>query len=499
MSGGGGSVPIVFKAETQQATAGIDKLALSVQAVEQKTERVAKKFRESGTAARQAGDAGAEGMKKMGAEAARTEEKLQMVIAAAAAALRAMQALTDHARKTANMTQAAGQSFMATMAATGDTGISGLVEDRMKQAMKQYGVSQEQYQATYQTVRQALPERGARAGWQAADAFVRGADALKVSDQDAAKLAESAATLMRLDPKLSPESAYGMSSSLFMRGADPSHIAGLSERLGSSPEKTTAMALQTIAAGQDVGILDRIAAKIGEEQQSGGKMVTLPDGRKIRSGGASYLFDATGAPRPVGDVLAEGLSGQIPGFAETYSEGRSRAALGAIMKRGGFAGFLDQARGASGVIPALEAAQNRAGGSFASGARSEERMQTMEQQIKLARYEQGAKELPAIERERRMELEAARTGVAMDALVSNPITGAAIRTGSYLNAGKVTEPQFRMGIAARDAVSRAEANYARDALPYGGTRVRSTAPANTQVSVDVNIIKTPESGSADAN
>ncbi len=494
----GGAAKLEFGADVQQALDGITRIELKLGQMEGAMKKVASTSRDAKTAVKSVGDDGAEALKKSEAAAEKMEQRMNMVAAATNTALQAMIALEQQAKKTSEGARSAGQTFMGALAATGDTRAASILQPRFEALSRGTGASIEQISAAYQTTRQTIAAGpgGARAAMIATEQFVTATDTLKMKDAEAQKFYSAAGTMMKQDPTMSAAAAAGRAAKIYEAGGDLGAYAGFAEQLGATPDQATALIIAARRAGQDPGVFLRYGAKIIEAQNAGGQKKTLPGGRVVTTGPAAHLMGPGGAPRNVADVIEAGMSGAIPGFLETYGEGRSITAMTAIQRAGAFPGALADARNAGGTIAQIDREQRNARGFLAESAASQERIDNTKAKETLNRLRTGTRQNRAYESVAAQEAVAAE-GLIMDTVLNNPMTGMPARAGMYAGA-KISEftgdsspaigGKFIQGAySARQGLQRAERNYANDPNVYGNAapNVSVSSPPGSQIRVNV--------------
>lgn len=354
----GGNVEFKFSAQTQAAADAIGKVGLSFDRVEGSARRLRDTAKSAGGALKEAGDAGARGFEAMGQKIAGVVGQATAAAAALEGVRRVLKGIDEDQRRAATESMRVGQSLAATLVQTGDTGRAASVEESLRRLVSGpggIGGKLEGVLPAYTAFRRAGGDSTA-AGLEQFAAMMRGADAAKVGN--APGFVDTTRRLMNNAPGMGVQGAMGRA--LLMQQAGVSDVGGYVERMGGDVDTATALAVMAGRAGQDIGIVEKVAARVRAAQDAGPQFDTVA-GRKVARASNSILFDASGAPVPLGDILRRGFGGEIAGF-DQFFEGKTAQSARAIIGRGNMASAMNAVRNASGIVAGIEGDLGRAGG-----------------------------------------------------------------------------------------------------------------------------------------
>lgn len=469
----GGNVEFKFSAQAQAAADAIGKVGLSFDRVEGSARRLRETAKSAGGALKDAGDVGAKGFEALGKQVAGMTGNIMASVAALESVRRVLKGIDEDQRRAASESMRIGQSLASTLVQTGDTSRAGAVEESLRRLVSGpggIGGKFEDVLPAYTAFRRA-GGASTGAGLDEFAAIMRGADAAKIGSP--AAFVDTTRRLMNNAPGMSAPGAMGRA--ILMQQAGVSDVGGYVERMGGDVDTATALAITAGRAGQDIGIVEKVAARVRSAQEAGPQFDTVA-GRKVARASNGILFDASGRPVPLSDILRRGFGGEIAGFEQFFDGDRSGKLGGgarAMIGRGNMASAMNAVRGAEGLVAGLEADLARAGG-LVGAARAFEQVEDVQargQQALLARGV-GAASVLELDRQRRL----------------------AMYEGSALGGlGRLAEDFLPMGLGARldRAIGLAEgmATWMQASDPNWvdpqSDLARVSAPAGTQVDVRI--------------
>lgn len=495
----GGPVEFRFKGDTSDATDAIGRMGLSVERVEGKIKKMSDEAKRAKGALKETADEGTKGFAAVGESIGVVITKAGAMIAAFETARRTLMAIDAEQKRVADSTGKLGSRFTETLTGLGLSNRATFIEERMRGMVSGPGGIGGKIEDTFAPLtayERAGGQAGTLAGFNKFEKIMRAADAANLG-AGTTGFVEATQRLMNVDKNLSVEGAMGRA--MLMAQAGVTDAGGYIERMGGNVDTATALAVLAKQGGQDIGVVEKIAARIQGVQADGRKMVDV-GGRKVPDPATAGLFDASGVAIPLDEALRKFFGGELPGLEGTLTSGDRSGKIGGAMRaligRGNLQSALNRARNAEGVMAGIARDYSRGTGLVGAWQNDEfvGDQAAREQDAEMAR----GMSAEAQERQRMvawMRAENARAGNMRGAMNSSP-TILSLQEG-LLGWGNV----IGESAIGRNLRKPGDPDAYGEATPWGAgggaPRANVSAPAGYQV--QVKIVKDGGSASPDAN
>lgn len=487
----GGPVEFRFKGDASDATEAVGRLGLSVERVEGKIKKMGDEAKRAKASIKESADAGEKGFAGMVAQATAVVGRITAIVAAAEAARRALIALEESSRKAGSEASATGQKFGQMLSSIGLENRGAFLEDRLRGMVSGPGGIGGKLEDTFAPLtayERAGGQAGTLAGFNRFEKIMKAADASKVTNVTG--FVEATQRLMNVDKSLSVEGAMGRA--MLMQQAGVTDASGYIERMGGDADTATALAVLAKQSGQDIGVVEKIAARIQGVQAEGRKTIDV-GGRKVADPATAGLFDASGAAIPLDEALRKFFGGEMPGLVGTVTSGDRSGKIGgavrAMIGRGNLQSALNRARNAEGVMGASARALETQPSKLLGLA-------WLQEAIDDANASGEDRRVMNADRDARMNVLEARSNASFQGTAAGRV---------WANYGSMMFPARSAMAYANTVLNAPGADYAvgptgqkfLPEAPIENVRDKVTAPAGYQV--QVKIVKDGGSASPDAN
>lgn len=496
----GGPVEFRFKGDASDAVDAVGRMGLSVERVEGKIKKMGDEAKRAKGALRESADAGEKGFAAVGESIGVVITKAGAMIAAFETARRALMALDEEQKRVTSQTDKLGSKFTETLSGLGLSNRAGFLEERIRGMVSGPGGIGGKIEDTFAPLtayERAGGQAGTLAGFNRFEKIMKAADAANLG-AGTTGFVESTQRLMNVDKNLSVEGAMGRA--MLMAQAGVTDAGGYIERMGGNVDTATALAVLAKQGGQDIGVVEKIAARIQGIQSDGRKMIDV-GGRKVADPATAGLFDASGAAIPLDEALRKFFGGEMPGLEKSFMandrSGKLSGAMRALVGRGNLQSALNRARNAEGVMGGIASDYARGGGLV--GAWTNEEFV----QDRIAGEQEGEirRGMDVHDRERRrmvawLREQNARAGGIRGAINSSP-TILSLQEGLLGWANLIDDSPYARHLRKPGDPDPYGVETAWGAAGGAPPRARVTAPAGYEV--QVKIVKGGEAATPDAN